>query len=99
MTVDNPIRMTRRAFEALPEYTTTIPTGTTPGKRWRRNVYWDGSEWWQGRYGKPFPPGHEHFGEIPIFWRRIIIQGAETRWPRDVYVAPRTYRRPVEVAL
>ena len=32
------VRLTRREFEALPEYSTTFPTGTTLGKRWRRNV-------------------------------------------------------------
>lgn len=30
------ISMTVREFEALPEYSSTLPTGTTPGKRWRR---------------------------------------------------------------
>lgn len=89
MTEATPIRMTRRALLALPEYTTSIPTGTTPGKRWRRNVYWDGSEWWQGRYGKPYPEGQEFFGEIPIYWRRIIVQGEPPRWPSSVRVSPR----------
>lgn len=87
-----PIRMTRRALELLPEYTTSIPTGTTPGKRWRRDVYWDGSEWWQGRYGKPYPEGHKHFGSIPIIWRRIIVQGEPPRFPRGVMVPPRRLR-------
>lgn len=30
------IRMTCREFMKLPEYSATHPTGTTPGKRWRR---------------------------------------------------------------
>ncbi|OCC05144.1 hypothetical protein BA190_09515 [Labrys sp. WJW] len=30
------LRLTPRQFLDLPEYSTTFPTGTTPGKRWRR---------------------------------------------------------------
>ena len=30
------LRITCEAFLALPEYSATNPTGTTPGKRWRR---------------------------------------------------------------
>lgn len=30
------LRLTDREFFALPEYSTSLPTGTTPGKRWRR---------------------------------------------------------------
>lgn len=32
-----PLRLTRAEFDALPEYSATLPTGTTPGKRWRRH--------------------------------------------------------------
>lgn len=28
--------LTPQQFEELPEYSCTMPTGTTPGKRWRR---------------------------------------------------------------
>jgi hypothetical protein len=30
------LRLSPREFLALPEYSSTIPTGMTPGKRWRR---------------------------------------------------------------
>jgi hypothetical protein len=30
------LRMTCREFMKLPEYSASYPTGTTPGKRWRR---------------------------------------------------------------
>lgn len=32
------VRLTRREFEALSEYSSTVPTGTTLGKRWKRNL-------------------------------------------------------------
>ena len=46
---------------ALPEYSCTIPTGTTIGKRWRRATIWGrradkplekypDTEWWIGTY-------------------------------------------------
>jgi hypothetical protein len=32
------VSITREELEALPEYSCSIPTGTTIGKRWRRDV-------------------------------------------------------------
>jgi hypothetical protein len=32
------MRISRRQLEALPEYSTSLPTGTYIGKLWRRNV-------------------------------------------------------------
>lgn len=31
-----PLRTSKHDFEDLPEYNATFPTGTTPGKKWRR---------------------------------------------------------------
>lgn len=31
------IELTRAEFDALPEYSCSLPTGTTLGKRWRKN--------------------------------------------------------------
>ncbi|MFN3387481.1 MAG: hypothetical protein ACK40O_01005 [Allosphingosinicella sp.] len=91
-----PARLTPAQLLDLPEYSTTIPTGTTPGKRWRRALRpWRSGlsdEWWLGQYGKPYPEGHEHFGSVAIFWRRIIVIGAPARWPADVRVD--TPRKP-----
>lgn len=30
--------MTRARLDELPEYSCTLPTGTTPGKKWKRDV-------------------------------------------------------------
>lgn len=32
-----PYHLTKAEFEALPEYSATLPTGTTPGKMWKRH--------------------------------------------------------------
>lgn len=84
------VLLTRAEFDALLNYSTTLPTGTTPGKSWRKAA-WPrhqevNDEWWRGTYGKPYPEGHEHHGEIPIGWRRIVVAGVPARWPREVRV-------------
>jgi hypothetical protein len=33
-------RMSRKAFESLPEYSLSNPTGTIVGKVWRRDTNW-----------------------------------------------------------
>lgn len=82
--------MTERELRELREYSTSLPTGTTPGKRWRRAVrpWFDepNDEWRMGEYGQPFPEGHKYFGEIPIYWRQIIVTDVPRRWPRTVHV-------------
>lgn len=49
------IHLSKAELDALPEYSMSVPTGTTIGKRWKRdnNVYRQhGSEpdWWMGEY-------------------------------------------------
>jgi hypothetical protein len=36
---DKTALMTKKELEALPEYSSSIPTGTTIGKRWKRQTY------------------------------------------------------------
>lgn len=33
------IVLTKKEFDSLPEYSCSIPTGTTIGKKWKRNIY------------------------------------------------------------
>lgn len=59
------IKMSNTEFQSLLEYSTTIPTGTTIGKRWRRNT---GEGWLMGEY-IPDPQGDP--GMVGIKWRKI----------------------------
>ncbi|MFV3077493.1 hypothetical protein [Niveispirillum fermenti] len=68
------LRLAPRAFMDLLEYSSSLPTGTTPGKRWRRL---DGvfdhrctrPRWIIGEYGAPSPDGKR----IAVNWYRPII--------------------------
>lgn len=88
--INDDLLLTRSEFKDLLEYSTTLPTGTIPGKCWkRRQPFWakpEDAEWWRGSYGLPYPEGHQHHGQIPIGWRRIRVAGTPPRWPMDVRV-------------
>lgn len=70
-----PLHMTKAEFEALDDYSATYPTGTTPGKRWRRH---DGAHdprcekpvWIVGEYGDIEPGGLN----IKINWYIPVIR-------------------------
>lgn len=88
--------MTTAQLTQLPEYSTTLPTGTTEGKKWRkarrpwRNEPED--EWLMGRYGRPYHDAHEHAGRIPIIWRQIVVTDAPRVFPVGVFVPPAPMR-------
>lgn len=84
------------AIEELREYSRSLPTGTYEGKVWKA-LRRDG--WWLGRFGTPYPKGHEHHGQIPIQWWPIYIMGQPARWPRDVRVPPPARPGPVAAPL
>lgn len=68
------LRMSPREFHDLPEYSSTLPTGTIPGKRWRRldGIYdrtCDRPRWVIGEYGAIQLDGRH----IAIIWHRPII--------------------------
>ena len=68
-----PVLLSREDFDALPEYSCTLPTGVTIGKRWKRREPY-GAEpanaaWFLGTYidvGEKDAAGVE--------WRRIKIE-------------------------
>jgi len=74
---DAPVIVDGPAFDALPEYSTTLPTCTRDGKQWRRRVpaFGEPHGWWIGEYGP------EDDGSVPIAWRRLL-----TRRDADVYL-------------
>lgn len=77
--------LNRETLPALMDYSRSLPTGQRPGKVWRRHLP-AVDEWWLGRYGDPYPEGHEFHGSVPIDWWRIYVIGSPARWPRDVRV-------------
>ena len=52
-------------LDALPEYSCSLPTGTEPGKMWRRRVT---SRWFLGRYYEVAEPG-----QVGIEWRKLEV--------------------------
>lgn len=65
------IWITQYEFNELSEYSASMPTGTTYGKRWKRNIYWRSEcepEWWMGEY---YDMGSET--DTGINWYRIMI--------------------------
>ncbi len=94
--VNDAVLLTRREFADLLEYSTTLPTGTTAGKAWKARRPWnapkDRAEWWRGVFGAPYPEGHKYHGQIPIGWRRVIVEGQPHHFPADVRVPAPTMR-------
>jgi len=86
--VNGAVVMTVRELRELPEYSTSLPTGTTPGKRWRRArrpwLHADNDEWLLREFGQPYPEGHEYHGDIPIQWKPILVLGVARKWPAGV---------------
>ena len=77
---DKVLRLTPEAFFALPEYSRTLPTRATPGKRWR--CLYRG-RWRVGEYGEI----REGARTIAILWYKPVLQiRADTSppipWPK-----------------
>ncbi len=78
------LHLSRAEFDALPEYSCSLPTGTTPGKRWRRH---DGAHdrefiagggkpvWWVGEYD-PFDDGKGPTIKINWYLPVIVVPGS-----------------------
>ena len=64
------VRLTRREFDELPEYSASVPTGTTIGKRWKRRVGpHEGPPTWQmGEYQEDSDPD-----KVRIAWSTIVL--------------------------
>jgi len=63
-------KMSIAEFDALPEYSTTLPTGTTIGKKWKRHILsgLNQGEWWLGEYVED-PNKDAKF--VGITWKKI----------------------------
>jgi len=71
------IVISRRELGKLPEYSCSIPTGTTIGKRWRRRTNYNdpNSDWCIGEY-VPYPSP----GTVGIKWRWAIDANGEVHF-------------------
>lgn len=70
-----PIQMTAAELRELPEYSCSLPTGTTIGKQWKcdyaafgRKPPGSPKEWWMAEYVDDPAPDM-----VGIVWRRIIV--------------------------
>lgn len=66
----NTVPLTKQEFDALPDYSCSLPTGTTIGKQWkRRNNYDDESKGWtRGTYSHRID-AHT----VAILWENIWL--------------------------
>lgn len=60
--------MTKAEMKALLDYSTTLPTGTTVGKQWRRRDRESTSGWTMGEY-----LDHPDPNKVRIRWREIAL--------------------------
>jgi hypothetical protein len=72
--------LTDREMDALPEYSASIPTGKTLGKRWRRGVRQAAAaspRWVVGEYAALSPEDQVRWpDEIAILWYLPVVDGA-----------------------
>ena len=95
------VTLTRREFGELGEYSCSLPTGTTIGKRWRRNVnaYRVGPvvhlDFWNGTPVREELPDEWWMGEyveskepgmVGINWYRIVLEPDPV--PASAKIAP-----------
>lgn len=82
------MKMTSAQLKELPEYSMTLPTGTTIGKKWRahrvpglapintpdcKTIFC--GHWWQGQYARAIPP-HDPEKEVAILWGKVELTDA-----------------------
>lgn len=66
LVTDDEAIMTIDYFDALLEYSSSLPTGTYIGKRWKRFVGRGDQRWMMGEYAEDPDPE-----KVLILWRRI----------------------------
>lgn len=71
-TLRETLRLTQAELDALLEYSYSLPTGTTAGKRWKKRV---GDEWKVGEYGDSFPDprGGRFPARVSIKWYDVEV--------------------------
>lgn len=94
--------LTQQEFNALPEYSCSLPTGTTLGKRWKsKRIYSDAPKWIMGEYTEivPDPRGSRFPDRVLIQWSEISIRVELVflgqhfdEWMRETRVEPEKAR-------
>ena len=64
------IRLTKNEFDQLPDYSLSVPTGRTIGKRWKRQHVDETMTlgWVMGEYTE-----HQDANTVGIYWRKIVL--------------------------
>jgi len=73
-TGDDVVLMSKAEFDALPEYSCSLPTGTTIGKTWRCNLVAYSMDGYQSpvwKMGEYVP--HADTDKVGIRWRTIVV--------------------------
>jgi hypothetical protein len=69
--------MTQREFDGLLEYSCSVPTGQSIGKRWKVDRWFgsklkNGPRWWMGEYSRDFKDGRG-VEMVEMVFREILI--------------------------
>lgn len=67
------VELTQEEFDALPEYSTTIPTGKTIGKQWKRQLYYGQyrEQWVRCEY---VPDEEDPENYVGMLWHLIRVK-------------------------
>ena len=72
------IALTQAAFDKLPEYSMTVPSGGTPGKQWKSNKGWraqDEDNWYlEEYYEKPGDTKYVYVKRVKIVIREAGLK-------------------------
>ena len=76
--------LTLEQFDALDDYSCSVPTGTTIGKKWRRRVPYEypitkDTRWYQGQYVH-----HSDPGKVGIQWS--LIERVDGQHPATLFM-------------
>lgn len=74
------VELTQAEFDELPEYSCSLPTGTTIGKEWKRGEPYRAprERWYRGMYVES-----EREGYVKVKWQRIRVLTARQAQLRE----------------
>jgi hypothetical protein len=72
------IELSKAEFDSLLEYSSTLPTGTTIGKKWKKRspAFDDGkpADWYLGEYVEEKDESYRKKGYVGIIWKKIVVK-------------------------